>query len=413
MKSTSLTAAGFAALSARSAARAAGANDRLTLAVVGCGGIAGHHLGRLFPLRETENIDFAAVCDVYTTRANQFRDRIAKETGTTPKVIGNYQDVLAMKEVDYVLFATPEHWHAKMTLDALDAGKHVYCEKPMTHTIAEAQAVVAKAKATGLKLQVGVQGMSDSRYAAANEAIRAGKLGPVIHAQIEYCRNYAANQGPWRNGEVNESTPKPEDLNWEAWLGPAPKRPWNAPRYFEWRNYRDYSGGVATDLWVHRISRILTACGLTVPTHVVSMGGIYMWPDGRDLPDNCEMVAEYPAVEGITPGMTVHVLGTMANDHAIEHCIRGHKATLVFKGPGWEIVEEGTGKVLETYEHTGGEDVGKHHQNHHAAIRKDEPLKCPPELGLHAVIPVVMANESWFQRKMMTWDAKKGQAVAS
>jgi predicted dehydrogenase len=252
--------------------------------------------------------------------------------------------------------------------------------------------------------------MSDDSYSSAHEAIRAGKLGPVSHAQIDYVRNYPDDEGPWRTG-VKPDAPKPPDLDWNAWLGPAPKIPWSAPRYFEWRNYKDYSGGVATDLFVHRLTRILKACGLTYPTHVVGMGGIYLWPDGRELPDTFEMTVEYPAVEGITPGMAVHVLGTMGNGHGIEHCIRGKHATLIFTGDGWQIVEEGSGKVIETHKKTGAEDVRPHHKNHHAAIRNGTPLNCPPELGLYAVVAVGMANQSWFERRMLSWDAEKGAVV--
>lgn len=410
LRTTGMAAAGMAAFSARSYARAIGANDRLNMAFIGCGGIAGHHLNKLLPMREAENLQIAAVCDVYQTRAKKFQDKI-KAAGGDARLVADYHDVLAMKDLDYVLIATPEHRHAKITLDALDAGKHVYCEKPMTHTIEEAQAVLAKVKKTDLKLQVGVQGTSDDSYSSAYEAIVAGKLGPVVQAQVDYCRNYPTNKGPWRNG-AEANAPKPDDLDWEAWLGPATKRPWSAPRYFEWRNYRDYSGGVATDLFVHRITRVLKACGLTFPSRVVGMGGIYLWPDGRELPDNFEMVVEYPAHEGITPGMTVNVLGTMANDRGNEHCIRGHKATLVFTKDGWDLIEQGSGKVLEMFKKTGAEDVGLHHRNHHAAIRKNVPLNCPPELGLYGVVPVVMGNESWFQRKMLAWDAEKNSVKA-
>jgi predicted dehydrogenase len=409
LKSAAL--AGTAAMTARSYAATPGANERLNMALVGCGSIAGsQHLPALLAMREEERLGILAVCDVYETRAKEFQDKI-RSAGGDAKIVRDYRDVLAIKDVDYVTFATPEHWHARQCLDALEAGKHVYVEKPLAHTIEEAQAVVAKVKQTGLKLQVGVQGMSSDSYAAANEAIRAGKLGPVIQAQIEYCRNYGRDEAPWRKG-IDANMPKPDDLDWESWLGPAPKRPWSPPRYFEWRNYRDYSGGVATDLFVHRITRIIRACGLKDPVRVAGMGGIYLWPDGRDLPDNFEMLVEYPAMEGITPGMTVHVLGTMANRRTIEHCIRGWDATLIFNGNGWQIATEGKGgKVIETYTKKGGEDVGLHHKNHHAAIRDNAPLNCPVELGLYGVIPVALANQSWFEHKMMTWDAQRKAVV--
>jgi len=415
LKTSGLTVAtaGIASLSAKSLAQVSGANDRLNTAIIGCGGMAKAHLESILEMRRSENLGILAVCDVYQTRAKQFQD-LVKANGGEAKIINDYRDVLAIKDVDYVTIATPEHWHGQQILDALDAGKHIYCEKPLTRTIEEAQAVLAKVKKTDLKLQVGVQGMSDDSYASAFEAIKTGKLGPVIHAQIDYCRCYTGKRGPFRVG-TDPKDPKPPDLDWEAWLGSAPKRPWSAPRYFEWRAYSDYSGGIASDLFVHRITRLIKACGLRYPSRVAGMGGIYLWPDGRDLPDNIEMIAEYPAQKPITPGMTVHILGSMTTQHGIDHCIRGQKGTLLFNEEGWEIIKNNPGKgenpVIETHKKTGGENINLHHKNHHAAIRHGTPLNCPPELGLYGLIPVAMANHSWAEGKMLRWDADKGAVV--
>jgi predicted dehydrogenase len=407
---TTAVAAGAATLSAKSYARVIGANDRLNMAFIGCGGMASAHLGALIALREEENLGFLATCDVYKAHAEQFSRKLKEAGAGDTKVTQDYREVLAMNDVDYVLVATPEHAHCYLTLAALEAGKHVYCEKPLTHNIEDSLKVVKKAKETGLKLQVGVQATADDSYSSANAAIKAGKLGPVVEAQIDYVRNYPASAGPWRSGATSKD-PKPADLDWDAWLKPAKKRPWDARRYHDWRCYSEYSGGIATDLFVHRITRIIKACDLTFPERAVGMGGIYLWPDGRDLPDNFEMMLEYPAVEGITPGMTVHVLGTMANQYANPHCIRGHAATLVFTGSGWDIIEEKTGKVLESHKKTGGEDIVPHHKNHHAAIRTGAELNCPPELGMYGVAAVRMANLSWFKRKMVRWDARRGRVT--
>ena len=280
----------------------------------------------------------------------------------------------------------------------------------MTHTISEAQAVVSKVKQTGLKMQVGVQGMSDDSYSSANRAIRAGKLGPVVEAQMDYVRNYPADLGPWKRG-VRPDLPRPSDLDWDAWLGSATKRPWNSSRYYEWRNYKDYSGGISSDLFIHRLTRILKACDLTYPRHMVGMGGIYLWDDGRELPDNFELLGEYPAVEGVTPGMTLHMLGTMANEHGLDHCIRGHKATLIFTEEGWKIVDEESKEVVETHVKTGSESIGLHHRNLQSAIRYGRSLACPVELGLYGVTAIVMANESWFQKRMISWDFEASKLV--
>jgi predicted dehydrogenase len=401
-------AAGALAMTARSYAQTPGANNRLRMAFIGCGTIATHHLEKLIAIRGEENLELAAVCDVYNKRALDFQGKI-QEAGGKADLCNDYRKILERKDIDYVLIATPEHSHSYITLDALDAGKHIYVEKPMTHEIKESQDVVRKVKETGLKLQVGVQGTADDSYATAFEAIKAGKLGKLVQAQIDYVRNYEG-PGPWRREGGSSDAAKPADLDWDTWQKPAPLHEWDPHRYYEWRCYSDYSGGVATDLFVHRLTRLIKACGLQFPERVVGMGGIYTWNDGRDLPDSLELLAEYPAMEGITDGMTVHVLGTMANDDGNAHCIRGTDATLTFTETGWEIKSDVTADkdaIIATHKKTGGEDVDPHHRNHHAAIRDGATLNCPAELGLYGVVAVRMGNLSWFNKKMMAWDKEK------
>lgn len=416
-------ATGLTAVSAKSYGRILGANDRLNIGFIGCGGIAanrrGAHLFELLKLYETENFEFVAMCDIWDQRAKAFRDAVRNAGSGNPDVIHDYHDLIARSDIDYVSIHTPEHWHAQMTIDSLDAGKHVYCEKPMTHKVTEAKSVLKKVKETGLTMQVGVQGMSDDSYISAHHAIREGKLGTVVQAQIDYVRNYYRtsypdNLGPWRDKTIADNLPQPPDLDWESWLGPAPQRPWDPHRYFEWRNYRDYSGGVATDLFIHRLTRILKSCGLTEPKRAVGMGGIYLWPDGRELPDNFEMIVEYPAIEGITNGMTVYVLGTMANQYGNAHVIRGEQASLVFTKTGWQIISEREqGKVLETHTKSGAENIGLHHKNHFDTIRGKAELNCPAELGYAGVLAVDMANESWFKGKVLEWDSQLGEVRES
>ena len=397
---------------ARSYASILGSNDRLGVAIIGCGNMGSSHLKSVLGLRETENIELRAICDVWMTRATRFGD-IAKLAGAQPVVTQDYREVLAMEDVDYVVLPLPNHWHAPMTLEALDAGKHVYVEKPMTYSIREAHAVVKKANETGLKVQTGVQAMSDDSYSSAWEAIRAGTLGQLIHAQTDYVRWYPGDKGLWRTGEP-AGQPKPDDLDWSMWQKHAPRQvPYSSLIYHDWRCYRDYSGGISTDLFIHRITRIIKACNLAFPVRAVGMGGVFMWPDGRTLPDNFEMIAEYPAQEGITRGMTVHVLGTMANDHGIEHCIRGHKATLIFTPGGWRIVAQDGRKELQAHQKTGAEDVNLHHKNLQAAIRENVPLNTPPELGMYGVIACNMANISYFDKTMAAYDPEKGDVASA
>ena len=398
----------MAAWSGFAPARAYGANERLRLGIIGCGGIVREHLGALLQRRDSDNVEIAMLCDVYERRLRQYLPLIESHQ-STPELAADYRALLDRSDIDHVLICTPEHSHAHITLDALDAGKHVYVEKPVAHTIEEAQAIVEKAAETGLKVQVGVQSMAEDSYLVAREAITSGLLGKVVSAQIDYVRNNALKHPLWRrDGEGSDKLPP--SLNWEAWQRPASPREWDPRRYYEWRCYRDYSGGIATDLFVHRVTRIIQACKLGMPSRVCGMGGIYSWNDGRDLPDSMELLAEYPAVAGISDGMTLHVLGTMANDDGNAHCIRGTEATLYFEDPGFVVKSDKGGEVLATHTRTGGEDMGPHHENHHAAIRTGTPLHCPPELGLHGLAVCRMANLSLFEGRLMRWNTETGTA---
>ena len=307
-------------------------------------------------------------------------------------------------DIDYVTIATPEHWHKDMTCAALDAGKAVYCEKPMTHTIEEGLEVVKKQKATGLPLQIGVQATSDDIYRRAGKAVRDGVLGRVVQAQIEYVRRYD-HQGPFREPDlVSKNRQKPADLDWKAWLGNAPPRDWDPHHYFEWRCYSPYSGGIATDLFIHRITRIMIACDLQFPRRVVGMGGIWQWPDGRDLPDNFEMICEYPR------GMTVYVLGTQSNRVGVDHLIRGYRATLRFAHNKW-VAKDKDGKQLAEESGDVRESIYKHHTNLHNHIRNGEPLNCPVALAMTGLAAVCMANESWRTGQMMAWDKENERMI--
>jgi predicted dehydrogenase len=385
-------------LTAESYARIVGANDRIHVGFIGAGGMGTSHLLAFNDLKQQQNLDAVAVADCWKTRAEEG----AQKTGAAHS-FSEYRKVLDLESVDYVTIASPEHWHARMALDALDAGKAVYCEKPLAHTLPEALAVQEKQRATKLPLQVGVQGMSDDSYISAQQAIKKGVIGKVVQAQIEYVRRYG-EQGLFSQPGLQDDMPKPPDLDWDAWLGPAPKTGWNPHHYFEWRNFSMYSGGIATDLFVHRITRIIQALDLGFPRRVVGMGGIWHWPENRDLPDNFEMICEYPQ------GLTVYVLGTQSNRVPIDHLIRGYRGTLYFTEDGW-VAKNKDGEILAEHKKTGAEDIHLHHTNLHNHLRNGEALNCPVELGVAGVAAVVMANESWRTGQMMGWDRATEQMV--
>ncbi len=406
------SAAGIAAfgnnldMSALSYSRIAGANERINIGVIGCGGMANSHMEALLNMKQSDNVQITAVCDIYKTRLEK-----AKEL-TQAQAFKNYQELLQRKDIDYVLIATPEHWHYKMTLDAISAGKHIYVEKPMTHTIEQAKDITEKIAASKLKLQVGVQGMSDDSYETAHKMIEEGALGKVVMAHIDYSRNYP---GDFWAYEIDADARPGVNLDWEAWLGPAPKRPWDPRRYFQWRRYWDYSGGIATDLFIHRLTRIIKAVGLKNPDYVVATGGTWNFTNSvAEIPDTFNMMLDYPEKT------TVMLVSSLANDTPIRHVIRGHKATLEFTREGFTITPQeqtdqatisGTGEDLKgaklfTHKKTGAEDVTLHHRNLQAAIRKNEILKCDHNLGFYGVVACMMGVESFRHRKYLKWDSQ-------
>ncbi len=407
------TALGAAALTAAwgyaPSVGAVGANGRINIGIIGTGGIANSHGQALTAIKDEENCTIAAVCDIFQSRMEGYAGMVESKFGAKPKMYHDYRELLANKDIDKVVISTPEHWHAQMIIDACRAGKAVYTEKPMTHNATEAMRVLDVIKETKAIVQVGVQGMSDDSYESARDIIKSGMLGQVMQAQIDYVRRYSADRGPWRT-EAKTGDPKPADLDWEAWLGPAWKRPWDARRYYDWRCYWDYSGGVSTDLFVHRVTRLIKACDLKEPLRGIGIGGIYKWNDGREVPDTFEMSLEYAG------GPSVYCLGTMGNDRGIAHCIRGYEATLVFEDPGFNVYSMKDGekdKILHTHTKSGGEDQSLHHKNHHAAMRANDPsiLKTPPELGFYGVLAVDLANTSYKLKKYMTWDAEHRRVV--
>jgi len=398
-------------MSAKSYSQIIGANERIKVGVIGCGGMANDHMEALLQMKQSDNVEIAAVCDVYTNRLDS-----AKEL-TKAKAYKNYQDILDSKKIHYVLIATPEHWHYQMTLDAIDAGKHIYVEKPMTHTIEQAKDIVEKVSMANLKLQVGVQGMSDDSYETAHQMIQDGALGKVVMAHIDYSRNYPDDF--WTK-KIDPDVKPGVNLDWEAWLGPAPKRPWDPRRYFEWRRYWDYSGGIATDLFIHRVTRIIKSVGLSFPDYVVATGGKWNFVDSvAEIPDTFNMMLDYPEKT------TVMLVSSLANDTPIRHVIRGHKATLEFKKDGFTITPQessneatisGTGEdtgggELFTHQKTGAEDITLHHRNLQDAIRKNEPLKCDQTLGFYGVVACMMGVQSLRHRKYLKWDAQNETVI--
>jgi len=235
---------GAAVVSLPAKARIIGANDRIHAGVIGVGGRGTGLLREALRLQETENIQVLAVSDVYVKRKNRAQE-MCKGEGYL-----DYRELLNRNDIDAVIIATPDHWHAKIASEAMERGKDVYLEKPMTHTVEEARDVHETVVKSKRVLQVGSQTTSSDQWWKARKAIQDGMIGRLIMSQGSYHRN--SEKGEWNyviDADAGPNASGDNYVDWKMWLGPAPSRPWNADRFFRFRKYWDYSGGIATDLF--------------------------------------------------------------------------------------------------------------------------------------------------------------------
>ena len=449
LKTGAATAGAVSLIGAAAPLRAANPNGKLRIAFLGTGGRCRAHIKNVCNMQnEGLPIEAAAVCDVYSRNRDRAADMITQAKLPEPVTTGDYREMIASDKIDAVCIAAPDHWHAKMTIEALEAGKHVYCEKPMTHTIQEAQDVVAAWKKTGKVMQVGVQGTADGRWKAANQFLREGRCGKVVQAQTHYYRN--SGMGQWRYYKLErEMTPK--NVDWAMFLGTefglAPDMPFDRAVFAQWRRFWPFGSGLYTDLFVHRLTQMLTALGVRYPRRVAGGGGIFLEYDGRDVPDTASIIADYDA------GLQVLISATMCSqERPLEVCIRGHHGSISFpyKLPGgpanspnprqlrrwlisaWPLGDWGDDgfdffperpQVTRTNKpepmHVSApspkEETRAHWDNFLEAVQNNDQQACnnPPDLGAAAVSTVIMGAESYRFGKVFEWDPVAGKSVAS
>jgi predicted dehydrogenase len=273
---------GAAAVTAASYSRILGANDRIHLGLIGSGD-RGRHVMSLF--QKNEEVNVAAVCDIYGRMIDEAQKRAPSATAFT-----DHRKLLEVKELNAVLIATPDHWHAQTTLDALNAGKDVYVEKPLTLRIEEGPEIVKAARVNDRICQVGMQQRSGPHYIEAKrEYIDKGLLGEITLARTWWHGNfYHLRRAP---GYLQQ---KPSNLDWARFLGPVKWRDYDPQQYFNWRAYLDFGGGQVTDLFTHWIDVVHMFLGQEIPTSAVASGGVYAYKDGRTAPDTINVLLEYP-----------------------------------------------------------------------------------------------------------------------
>jgi predicted dehydrogenase len=391
--------------------RVIGANDRINVGFVGCGGRMNAHIRRVMERnKERGDVQAVAVNDIWDKR----KQRAREATGVDQRsVYHDYREVCARPDVDVVVIASPDHWHHLQTMDALRNGKDVYLEKPMTYTVDEAREIVEAVKSSGRVLQVGSQYTSMDHFWKAKQAIKDGLLGEVVWASGGFGRNRNL-RGEWNYAIDPEATDR--TLDWKAFLGPAPKRAFDPERYFRWRKYWDYSGGIATDLFYHTVSPLLVAIGGDFPFRVTSSGGIYVQKD-REVPDTFFMNVDYPA-------WTMQLACSVASGAGAPLVIHGSQATL-FIGQNSENLVNTQMEVVPDAEYrdefvkkTGGETLKievqpvargahPHMDNFLECVRSRQEPNLPAKLGYQAMAAIGMGVQAYRQHEVLFFDRRR------
>ncbi len=410
-----------------------GANDKINVGVVGVGG-RGSYVGRHFgDIGKEKNSQVVAVCDVYQKRINLNKDAYATRFNTKVDGYLDYRELIARKDIDAVIVATPDHWHARIAIAAMKAGKDVYCEKPMCHTIEEIKAMIDTVKETKRVLQVGSQTTSADQWWQAKKLIADGAIGKMLMSQGSYHRNSIGgewnytidpNAGPDKTGE--------DYIDWKMWLGGTSDIPYNSDRFFRFRKYWDYSGGTATDLFFH-VAAPLNICWSQpqYPTRVLSGGGNYVFKDEREVPDTFHLMGEYAADHSIV------LTSSMANSQHIPGLIRGHEGTIImvdhgmFEGRTDHITLKAernvVGKNEEYRQKFGfGEDwadrsiavdpknaMTAHIENFLECMRTRQKPVLDVETAACAQVLITMAVQSYRQGKVLYFDEKNFRVLDS
>ena len=404
---TAAVTAGPAVISAR------GQNDKITIGWIGVGTRGNAGIDWL-KKAAGDKVHLKSICDAYDGYIARGIDRVATIWGHKPDTYKDYRQLLADKSIDAVFIMTPEHLHHRMTIDALRAGKHIYVEKPLAHTIEEGEEIIREWKKTDRVVQVGTQNRSSSLYRKAKEMIKQGMVGDVHYVRAFWYRNSTTDNPAWRY--VIPQDTNPGNTDWEKFLGPAPKRAFDKRRYFQWRLYWDYSGGISTDLLVHQTDITNFMLDKTVPTSCMASGGIYRWTDAnddRDTPDTFSAIYEYADKFHINYscyfgndqyGYGEQVCG---NEGTIEVL---NRQDLNFYPQLLKNLAPPHVKARKAIQLNGQKDfqeadgVNNHFKNWIAAIEGKEKVIADPEVGQQAAIGGHMATLSFKQGRKALWD---------
>ncbi len=398
--------------------RILGANDRVNLASIGVGGRGtGVMKWAIETGQKSQPAQLVAVCDVYRKRLNNAQTISKAEFATL-----DYREVIVRKDVDAVIIATPDHWHAPIAIAAMNAGKDVYCEKPMTKTVEEAKKFTEVAKATNRVVQIGSQTTSSDQWWKARKAIQDGMIGDLLMSQGSYHRNSIEGEWNYKIDPAAGPNAKGDDfIDWNMWLGSATKRAFSAERFFRFRKYWDYSGGIATDLFYHVVAPLNICWGeAQFPYKVMASGGTYVFKDGREVPDTFHLIAEFPK------GHSLVLSSSMANSQHIPGLIRGHEGTIMmvphgqFEGKVDYITATAERQFKDKFVAKFGSNEVKletdktredHMTNFLRCVRTREKTALDAPTAYRAMTTIGMAVESYRSGKVLYFDERNERVV--
>ena len=409
-------------------------NDKVRLAVIGFG-IQGH--GDLATALKVPGVELAGVCDLYTGRLQNAKEMYGDQIFTTK----NYHEVLDRSDVDAIILATSDHWHARITKEALKKGKAIYCEKPMVHKISEGLDVVEAHKASGKVMQVGSQRVSSIGYAKARELYQSGEIGKLNMVNAVYDRQSAI--GAWEYTMPNDASP--ETVDWNRYIEAMNKIPFDPKKFFWWRNYRDFGTGVAGDLFVHLLSGTHVITGSRGPVKIFSSGQLSYWKDGRDVPDVMTGILQYPEtaehpafqltlqvnfVSGTGGQESIKLVGEegvmemKGSNVSVHHSIMpkapgfgGYDAVFTYPKAMQESLSQAynqkysdedkkrpTKPDVDFKAPAGYSDHLDHFTNFFDAIRTGKAIVEDAAFGFRAAAPCLACNDSYFEKKIINWD---------
>jgi predicted dehydrogenase len=390
----SLAAASTAAAStAASWARVPGANARLRLGVIGAGG-RGRYVMSIF--QKQPELDVVALADPWDASLQQ---ALARAPGA--RTAGDYRRVLDARDVDAVLIATPDHWHSRVAVDALHAGKDAYVEKPMAHSPEEGRQMVRAVRETKRVLQVGLQQRSGPHYLEAKrEYFDTKRIGKVVHVRTYWHGNAARVVRP-------PFTEQPAGLDWKQWLGPAKMRPFDPKMVVNWRSYFDFGGGTLTDLFTHWIDVAHMFLGEDLPGSAVAAGGIFQYADGRDAPDTVDALLEYPG--GWTASFAAS-LAPGASGAAVE--FYGTEGTLYIDRQKYTFTPPGRDAQPVTVPFPG-DQTEQHVANFLECVRSRGTPTSDVVSGYRSTLTTLLAKQAYMEKRRVTFDPARERAAVS